>query len=92
MKIMDKIDISITIETLHRYVFDNIYIQNKSNLTLEEENILIQYKNGEKILPNWRQILKWSYKRTKDLHLKSKLKKKLKVRNEKYTRYGNLGD
>jgi hypothetical protein len=58
------IKLAIETEKLHRYVFDNIYVQHYQT-TKEDEVILNAYKNLYEQCPDFREVLIEEYKRLK---------------------------
>jgi hypothetical protein len=52
--------IYLHLERTHRFVFDNIYLQNYKNISFKDRIILVYYKCLFKALPDFRTYLKRS--------------------------------
>lgn len=55
--IVIKIYLSYHIERLHRYTFDNVYVQNGKPITKKEKIISKLHRLSTKIVPKYREVL-----------------------------------
>lgn len=81
------INLILKIESLHRFVFDKLYVQSKKTYSEEEQKKLDEYKDLSKRYSSWRKILILEYLVTKS----NKLESILKVNKKNNTcRYGSI--
>jgi hypothetical protein len=57
----EEINILISLEKIHRYVFDNLYVQTYTDYTDDEKELIDSYKSLCEQYPNFRQLCADAY-------------------------------
>jgi hypothetical protein len=85
-----KTETLIEIESLHRFVFDNLYVQTKKKYSEEELKKKKRYEELCEQTPNWRQLLINTYKSENVAEeVKERIGKIIKV-HKGVSRYGTV--